>query len=185
MVLRLACIGLTLLCLCMAFILRRKKSFFASLAWVAASIAFAVLSIKPEIFVDSNPVALKIRMRLALGFISFIVLLITLEAVRRVEMEVRYALLWVSSGLIFVLFAIYPDAVGWLALLTGMQYTSAITIVVFAFMLLVAFHYSLVLSRLRADLTRVSQYVASLEARVVELEKTSRRDDALSISETT
>ena len=43
--------------------------------------------------------------------------------------------------------------------------------VVFAFLLLVAFHFSLALSELRADQKRVCQFAASLELRVTELEK--------------
>ena len=70
-----------------------------------------------------------------------------------------------------MVFAVYPDAVGWLAALTGMQYISAITMVVFAFLLLVAFHFSLALSELRSDQRQISQYAATLELRVAELEK--------------
>ncbi|MEI6516363.1 MAG: DUF2304 domain-containing protein, partial [bacterium] len=95
-------------------------------------------------------------------------------AVRRFAMEERYALLWVSTGIILVAFAIYPDAVGWLAALTGMQYVSAITMVVFAFLLLVAFDFSLSLSALRADQKQLSQHAANLELRVAELEKAAQ-----------
>ena len=110
-------------------------------------------------------------MRIVLGFLSAIVLMITLEAVRRFAMEERYALLWVFTGVILLIFAIYPNAVGWLAAVTGMQYLSAITMVVFAFLLLVVFNFSLALSDLRADQRRICQHAACLELRLKELEK--------------
>jgi hypothetical protein len=106
-----------------------------------------------------------------MGFLCFLVLMITLESVRRLAMEESYALLWISTGLVLVVFAVYPDAVGWLAALTGMQYVTAITIVVFAFLLLVAFHFSLSLSRYRADQKRLCQHAAVLEMRVANLER--------------
>jgi len=112
-----------------------------------------------------------LRMRIVLGFLSLLVLIITLESVRRFAMEVRYALLWVFTGLILVVFAIHPDAVGWLAKTTGMTYISAITIVVFAFLLLVAFHFSIALSGLRENQKRLSQKIAELELRLEQLEK--------------
>lgn len=150
---------------------QKQKRFFLGWAWIAVGIAMAIAVFKPELLKGGTPASLILRMRLVLGLLSFLVLMITLEAVRRFAMEERYALLWVSTGLILVIFAVYPDAVGWLATLTGMQYVSAITMVVFAFLLLVAFHFSLALSELRADQKRVCQHAASLELRVAELEK--------------
>ena len=164
-------VSLAMLGLGLTFTLMQKKRFFLGVAWIALGTAVAVMAFKPDLFRDANPASLLIRMRLALGFLSFLVLLITLEAVRRMAMEERYALLWVSTGVILVLFAIYPDAVGWLAALTGMQYVSAITMVVFAFLLLVAFHFSLALSQVRTDQKRLCQHAATLELRVAELEK--------------
>lgn len=154
-----------------AMTVMKRKRFFLGLAWIAVGVLMAVVAVKPDLFEGSNPANLMVRMRLVLGFLSFLVLMITLEAVRRVAMEERYALLWVSTGIVLVVFAIYPDAVGWLATLTGMQYVSAITMVVFAFLLLVAFHFSLALSELRADQKRLCQHAAALELRMAEMEQ--------------
>ena len=151
--------------------IRRRARRFLGLAWIAVGVAMAIAAFKPALFQGVGPASLVMRMRLALGLLSFMVLMITLEAVRRFAMEERYALLWVSTGVILVVFAIYPDAVGWLAKLTGMQYVSAITMVVFAFLLLVAFHFSLALSQIRASQKRLCQHAAELELRVSELER--------------
>lgn len=167
----LSVISLAMLIMGIRMTAQKQKRFFLGWAWIAVAVAMAVAVFKPELFQGSSPASLTLRMRMVLGLLSFLVLMITLEAVRRFAMEERYALLWVSTGIILVVFAVYPDAVGWLATLTGMQYVSAITMVVFAFLLLVAFHFSLALSELRADQKRVCQYAASLELRVAELEK--------------
>jgi hypothetical protein len=148
-----------------------QKRFFLGLAWITIGIGCALAAYNPSFFQDKNAATTVFRMRIVLGFLSALVLMITLEAVRRFAMEERYALLWVFTGIILLIFAIYPDAVGWLASLTGMQYVSAITMVVFAFLLLVVFDFSLALSELRADQRRICQHAAELELRITELEK--------------
>jgi hypothetical protein len=163
--------GLLVACTGLVMMIRRTKRIFLGLAWLAVGVAAILAVLKPDFFHGSSPDSLVLRMRLFLGFLSFLVLMITLETVRRLAMEERYALLWVSTGVTLLVFAIYPDAVGWLAALTGMQYISAITAVVFAFLLLVAFHFSLALSEYRADQKRLCQYAATLESRVTELER--------------
>ncbi len=167
-------LSLGMLALGIRMVAQKQKRFFLGWAWIAIGIAAAVTVFQPELMKTGNPDVMAMRMRMALGLLSFLVLMITLEAVRRFAMEERYALLWVSTGIILVVFAIYPDAVGWLAALTGMQYVSAITMVVFAFLLLVAFDFSLSLSALRADQKQLSQHAANLELRVAELEKAAQ-----------
>lgn len=157
-----------------AMLVRKRARRFLGLAWLAVGAAFLLAAIRPDLFRGTSHSSLVLRMRIVLGFLSFGVLMITLEAVRRFAMEERYALLWVFTGITLVVFAIYPDAVGWLAAMTGMHYVSAITVVVFAFLLLVAFHFSLALSGLRENQKRLSQKTAELELRLEALEKRSR-----------
>jgi hypothetical protein len=152
-------------------LIRKRSRRFLGLAWIAVGVALALSTVNPSLFKGTSPASLTLRMRIVMGSLSFIVLMITLEAVRRFAMEVRYALLWVFTGLILVVFSIHPDAVGWLAKTTGMTYISAITVVVFAFLLLVAFHFSIALSGLRENQKRLSQKIAELQLRLEKLEK--------------
>lgn len=110
------------------------------------------------------------KIRLFMGGISLLHLFITLETVRRNALKERYALLWLGTGLVLLFFAVYPDGIGWLVQVTGMHYTSAIIIVVFTFLILIAFHVSLVLSNYENDRRRLSQNLALLEARIRDLE---------------
>lgn len=169
----LCALSLGMLGLGIRMVTQKQKRFFLGLAWITIGIGCALVAYHPSFFQDETSASLVFRMRIVLGFLSALVLMITLEAVRRFAMEERYALLWVFTGVTLLIFAIYPDAVGWLAALTGMQYISAITMVVFAFLLLVVFDFSLALSELRADQRRVCQHAAELELRITELEKAS------------
>ncbi len=167
----LAATSLWIIIMGIRMVAQKQKRFFLGVAWVTIGVGVALAAYNPAFFQDNNSATMVFRMRIVLGFLSALVLMITLEAVRRFAMEERYALLWVFTGLILLLFAVYPDAVGWLAALTGMQYVSAITVVVFAFLLLVVFDFSLALSKLRADQRRICQQTAELELRLSELEK--------------
>lgn len=169
--LALAAASLTFALIGATMVIRRRARRFLGSAWLALGVALALAAFKPGLFEGVAPASLLMRMRLALGLLSFVVLMITLEAVRRFAMEERYALLWVSTGVILVVFAIYPETVGWLAKITGMQYVSAITMVVFAFLLLVSFHFSLALSEVRMDQKRLCQHAAELALKVTKLEQ--------------
>jgi MFS family permease len=167
----LTCFSIVMLGIGIRMVTQKQKRFFLGLAWIIGGLGCALVAYNPAFLNDKNSASLMFRMRIVLGFLSALVLMITLEAVRRFAMEERYALLWVFTGLILFLLAIYPDAVGWLATLTGMQYVSAITIVVFAFLLLVVFDFSMALSKLHADQRKLCQQSAELELRITELEK--------------
>ena len=113
----------------------------------------------------------ELKLRGVTGLLSFLVLIVTLEAVRRTRMRERYALLWVGTGLVILLFAIFPrSAMAWLQQLTGMQYVTAVVVVIFGFLLLVAFHISIMLSRLQDNQGRAVRRIALLEARLEALE---------------
>lgn len=110
------------------------------------------------------------KIRIFMGVVSLTHLFITLEAVRRNTLKERYALLWIGTGFALLLFAIRPDVIGWLVEVTGMHYTSAIMLVVFTFLILIAFHVSLVLSQYETDRRRFAQQLALLQERIDALE---------------
>jgi hypothetical protein len=152
-------------------LLRSPTRRFLALIWLAIAGTLALAAWNPAILRQVETTSFTVRMRLATGLLSFLVLMITLEAVRRTAMQERYALLWVFTGCILLLFAIYPNAIAWLVALTGMHYVSAIVVVVFGFLILVAFDFSLALSRLREKQKATAQYAALVEKRLRDLEK--------------
>lgn len=111
------------------------------------------------------------KIRLFMGVVSMLHLFITLEALRRNRLKERYALLWLGTGLVLLGLAIQPDLIGWLVVVTGgMHYTSAIMLVVFVFVIMIAFHVSLVLSRQESDRRHMAQHIALLQKRIEDLE---------------
>ncbi len=111
------------------------------------------------------------QVRVFMGAVSLTHLFITLESVRRNALKERYALLWLGTGIVLLGFAIDPEVIAWLAAVTGMHYSSAIMLVVFGFVILIAYHVSLVLSENEDDRRRFSQEIALLRERVEQLER--------------
>jgi uncharacterized membrane protein YozB (DUF420 family) len=151
--------------------LRKRNRWLASLGLLGGVALVLFLSgLTPGL--TAAHVTMEFKLRVVTGLLSFLMLVAALEAVRRTQMHERYALLWVATGLVILLFALYPTTVlVWLQRLTGMQYVTAIVIVIFAFLLLVSFHFSIMLSRARDDAARLARRLAILEQRLLEVER--------------
>lgn len=110
------------------------------------------------------------RVRVMMGGVSLIVLLITIESIRKTHLQERYALLWVTTALVILLGCFFPDAVALFRAVTGMQYGAAMAAVAFVFLIMVSFHFSISLSSLRSKQSQIAQRVAILEERIRDLE---------------
>lgn len=111
-----------------------------------------------------------VRIRMLMGLLSVVVVTVTFEAIRRSHLRERYALLWVITGLMILLCAGFPSLLSFLSVALNVQYVTAVVMVVFAFLILIAFHFSISLSGLIDDRTRLAQHCARLEVRLREVE---------------
>ena len=115
------------------------------------------------------------RIRLLMAGVSLMVLLVTVESIRRYSLRERYAIIWVLTGAVIMMCAFFPNLLRVFSLWFGMQYVTSVVAIVFTFLILVAFHFSTTLSIARDNLARLAQQTAILEARLNDLE---RRFDA-------
>ena len=112
------------------------------------------------------------RVRILMGSISILVLLVTLESIRRSQLQERYALLWLATACVILTSALFPQTVGLFRMVTGMEYATALVAVAFTFLVMVAFHFSISFSYLRLKQAKVTQRLAILEERLRRLEET-------------
>jgi hypothetical protein len=99
-------------------------------------------------------------------------LLVVLELVRRRRLGERYALLWLFTCLVVLVFAAWPSALERLASAVGIAYApTALFVVAGGFVLLVLLHYAVVVSSITDRNTRLAQRVAILEERLRRLEE--------------
>lgn len=151
--------------------LRGRRSLIAGFLWVFVAVACLVFALMPQatISIVINTEYLT-RVRIIAGVVSLVVLLITIETVRKDHLREQYALLWVSTALVILTSALFPQAINLLRAAAGMSYPSAIVAVAFTFLLLVCFHFSISFSTSKTVQTRMAQRIALLETRLAKME---------------
>ena len=151
--------------------LARRYRIGAMVLMLSAAAAI-LLSMKPVIL---QP-AVSTRVRASMLAVRLFIIFITFDRIRHTSLKERYALLWILTSLVFFGLALFPDTIIGFLQLSGMHYTSAIMALVFVFLLTVAFHFSLALSRTEDDRRKLAQALALLEERVRELERGGAAD---------
>jgi hypothetical protein len=144
---------------------------FKALFWGAVGAAMMFAGFRPAIIEVLGPDSVELRVRFIVALLSFIVLTVTLESIRVAKMQERYAFLWLATGSLLLLGALYPDLARLVAAVTGMNYTVSVLVVVFAFILLMLFHVSVALSVTQFKLGQIARELALAEERLRRLEK--------------
>jgi hypothetical protein len=112
---------------------------------------------------------LRVSIFAAIG--AIIVLGVVFELIRQRRLQERYALLWLGTGLVILILAIWRSALNQLADLVGIAYPpSALFVLASLFILLVLLHYSTVISTLSEQNVMLAQRVALLETALDERE---------------
>ncbi|MBI4862115.1 MAG: DUF2304 domain-containing protein [Candidatus Riflebacteria bacterium] len=100
------------------------------------------------------------------------VLLFVLELVRKRRLKEEYSLLWIGASLVILGLSLNRPALDWLSRLLGIYYPPMALFVCGAFFALVlAIHFSLVISRLSGESRTLAQEVGLLRLEVRELKE--------------
>lgn len=152
-------------------VMRRRMSLPIAGVMVLAGVALALTGAVPAVWHLLGRISAMGRVRWFMGLVSGLVLLVAIESIRRSHLRERYALLWVGTALLVLAGALFPELLMRASTALGMQYVSLVVAVVFTFLLLVAFHFSIALSEQEEDKARLAQRCALLEARIERLER--------------
>ena len=111
------------------------------------------------------------RLTLVAGLAVVVIVGVVIELIRQRKLHERYALLWIVTGAVMLVLAVWRGALYALAHATGVAYPpSALYMVAGLFVLIVLLHYSTVLSRLSDQNKTLAQRLALLESKVRESE---------------
>jgi hypothetical protein len=106
-----------------------------------------------------------IKFQIIVGMLSIVFLVITFELIRKQKLREEYSLLWLFTGGIILVFSIFPNF--FLSKLftrfTGLYYLSAVVLIAFLFLLVIVFHFSVVISQLTDRNKDLAQRHALLE----------------------
>jgi hypothetical protein len=104
------------------------------------------------------------RVSIAAAIAAAILLLVVFELIRSRRLQERYALLWLLTGVVIVILAVWRSLLGSVSDLVGIAYPpSALFILAAFFILMVLLHYSTVISKLSEQNTTLAQRLALLE----------------------
>jgi hypothetical protein len=107
------------------------------------------------------------RVSLFAAIAAALFLLVIFELIRGRRLQERYALLWLVTGGVILVLAVWRDALRLVAEQLGIAYPpSALFVVGFLFILVVLLHYSTVISELSERNVRLAQDIALVEERL-------------------
>jgi hypothetical protein len=108
-----------------------------------------------------------VRVSIAAAIAAALLLLAIFELIRSRRLQERYALLWLLTGLVIFVLAVWRGLLSRLADLVGIAYPpSALFILASVFVLVVLLHYSTVISKLSDQNRILAQRLALLEHQV-------------------
>lgn len=109
----------------------------------------------------------------ALAF-GIMMLLLVVELVRRRKLREEYSWLWLMTGAIILLLALWFDLLKWMTHLVGAIIpSSTIFLFAFLFLILISLHFSVVISKLTNQNKELAQWYALLELELREMKKGS------------
>jgi hypothetical protein len=109
-----------------------------------------------------------IRVSIFAAIAALILLVVIFELIRSRRLQERYAILWLVTGGVILVLAVWRDALGSLSHAVGIAYPpSALFVLASLFILIVLLHYSTVISKLADQNKILAQRLALLESRTV------------------
>lgn len=168
-----AVIGALILIGSVSVFVRQRTRRFKALFWMAIGAAMVFAGFRPHVIEYLGEDTAELRLRLVVALLSFIVLTITLEAIRIGRMQERYAFLWLVTGFLLLLGALFEELALVIPRLTGISLAATVMLVLFAFVILLLFYVSVALSALQLKLFQIARELALAEERIRRLESPS------------
>ena len=114
-----------------------------------------------------------IKVQIIVGMLSIFLLWTTFELIRKNRLREEYAILWLFTGIVVLVFSLWPEFLlsQFFAKITGMFYLSAVVIIAFLFLLLIVLHFSVVISKLTNQNKELAQRYALLELKINDLKR--------------
>jgi cell division protein FtsW (lipid II flippase) len=114
-----------------------------------------------------------LRVSIIASVAAVVMLVVIFELIRRRHLRERYALIWVVTGIVLLVLALWRGGLNTLARWVGVKTypPSVLFAALLFFMLVLVLHFSIVLSRLTDQNVTLAQKLALLEARLHEREQ--------------
>jgi hypothetical protein len=119
-----------------------------------------------------------IRVSIFAAIAAAILLVTVFELMRSRRLQERYALLWLLTGVVVFVLAVWRGLLGWAADVSGIAYPpSALFVLASFFVTVMLLHYSTVISKLSEQNTILAQRLALLEGRLGDRREEATTDE--------
>jgi hypothetical protein len=119
-----------------------------------------------------------LRVTIAASIAAVLLLAVIFELIRSRRLQERYALLWLLTGIVTLVLAVWRDGLGKLSETLGVSYPpSMLFLATGVFILVLLLHYSTVISRLSDQNRILAQRLALLEGRIREGDAEAAEED--------
>jgi len=113
-----------------------------------------------------------LRVTIAASVAAILLLAVIFERIRSRRLQERYALLWLLTGTVALVLAVWRQGLGKLSDVLGVSYPpSMLFLATGVFVIVLLLHYSTVISRLSDQNRILAQRLALLEGRVAETDE--------------
>jgi hypothetical protein len=120
-----------------------------------------------------------LRVSIFAAIASILLLAVIFELIRSRRLQERYALLWMATGVVLLVFSLWRDGLHVLANTVGIAYPpSALFLLAALFILVVLLHYSTVISELAERNLMLAQRIALLEQKFKKTELPESSDSS-------
>ena len=103
------------------------------------------------------------------GILGLFILLVTIEFIRERKLKEEYSLLWLAVGSILIVFIVFPELLYSISNLLFLHHLTTLLMVTFTFLMIIVFHFSIVISRQSEREVELAQKVAILEWKLKQL----------------
>ena len=148
--------------------------------WLAGGCAVLSLALAAPRLLQ---VSQMVRIRVLMAVVSLGVFVITLLTIRSYKLREKYAILWLTTAAMIILVACFPNLVEQVRLWFGMQYVTSLVAVIFVFLVLVSFHFSIALSALNDKAASIAARSAIQEGRLHDLARRVEQLEAAAAQE--
>jgi len=114
---------------------------------------------------------------------ALVVLLVTVEMIRRRKLREEYAMLWLVTSLVLIVLGVFPSLVIWLQDKLNVNYLTIVVLAIFLFMAMIVMHFAMVISKQAEDIRQLAQRMALINQRLDETDA-KKNNDEYSISNT-
>jgi hypothetical protein len=112
-----------------------------------------------------------LKIQIITGTVSILLLAIVFELIRTRRLKEEYSLLWLLSGVVILIFSIFPKILYIISKMMGTFYLTTLFVISFLFLLLIVLHFSTVISQLSKKNEELTQELSILDFKFRELDK--------------